>query len=940
MSQETMTVEIPEDVRTSLAGDSGYEVPAKIEGVPKGTTKADIEKKIRARIDAFRAKSNISGDDLMQLAPEVRDKVTAIGGMRSEQEMIEGDMVGLGAAIYDRDKGIDYHTGVQNFGLRYDLGRDDTPEEKEKRLDERVGAGNWGKDSSGEYYLNEAGTKAVGTEYNGYPVAIDEQRFSPVYDVADLLGDAPAIIGSMMTKKGAGALLNIGRAGFFAMVGKTGEETWESVTGQNLQPMSEVGGEIVEEGFLAATGEGGVRIASKFGKKFFAPEEARMTPERKAAMDKSLEMGLKPDSSQVTDAPLVGRFEGLKRQIFGDKKAAENSARIRQEINKLEDEMGAENAIRATGKKVVDKVRRRTDAFKELYTRHMRETRQLVRKQVDDFSVKLGNKNEDIGTATINNIRDSYGDFNGRVRDAYSIIDRTRGIKLYPMAKIKAEARDQLSRILRTAKEDAVKGHKSVVSDGVSIKEVGVKGKKASGGDPVLTSGAYVKRLERIIAADDMIDLTGAQELRTFLSNAAYSPDLLKGVESRHARLLRDAVDRGFLDVENGAVPEIAVLMRNARKMYSDGMDLYSDVFIKKMVRVQGVTGAVEPSLVVDTVIRHPASVRGMKKVLEQTDEGRALWQSVQREHFDTILDKSIDIEGFVKPEDFARELKGSAPKTEALKELYGSNYRELHKFSRELAAIDGKINAKELQEGGVKAALQKAQKTKAEMDLFTAQDWVKELGKTGREFVTAVDHVFKPKHPERVLAAKNFYGEGSETWSRVKRVAMKDILSDVVKKNSDDIFVDVLDGGALKKALNKYGRDTIEEMFGEQHATQLYSFADAVEFIARKPKQASGTLVASSIAVRPWKHLGTLARVWGLSSVMSTERGLQYLTEGFLRPQNTLGKITRPAAENILRFQIQMQMLVNDDNGDLFEYFMGGNAPTPEEMKQEIRNQ
>jgi hypothetical protein len=118
------------------------------------------------------------------------------------------------------DDGFDYETGVSNKIMRYNLARLDTPSEKEMYLDNVVGAGNWGADNAGRYYLTANGLKIVGdqTELKEGEKGriIDEKKPFTAADWAEFAAYTPQMIG------GIGMSLRYSKFGFWPGVVMSG----------------------------------------------------------------------------------------------------------------------------------------------------------------------------------------------------------------------------------------------------------------------------------------------------------------------------------------------------------------------------------------------------------------------------------------------------------------------------------------------------------------------------------------------------------------------------------------------------------------------------------------------------------------------------------------------------------------------------------------------
>ena len=102
-----------------------------------------------------------------------------------------------------KDPGVDYTSGLKDFGLRTKLGTFELPEEKAAYLTDKVGKDGFRQDQGGRFILTKKGRKKLGME-DGPEIAIDEEGFSR-YDLADFAGEGGY---SLATGIGAGVLLS------------------------------------------------------------------------------------------------------------------------------------------------------------------------------------------------------------------------------------------------------------------------------------------------------------------------------------------------------------------------------------------------------------------------------------------------------------------------------------------------------------------------------------------------------------------------------------------------------------------------------------------------------------------------------------------------------------------------------------------------------------
>jgi len=238
--------------------------------------------------------------------------------------------------LSQRDPGIDYRTGVPSFGLRAGFSFMAGEEEKSSFLDQKVGKGNWGKDSFGAYFISPEGLTKLGIK-SDKPVALDEQLASR-YDIADIAGDLPAItggVGGALIGSGLGAVPGMALTALGAMGGKAYGEIGKRVAGFGKQTSTEVAKDIASEGGMAALGEAGARVLAPIARFIVGPGASRMTPEKRALAEEAQRQGFGVRAGAVTDAPILARWEGMVRQIFGDLNEARNKAAAESGIARL-----------------------------------------------------------------------------------------------------------------------------------------------------------------------------------------------------------------------------------------------------------------------------------------------------------------------------------------------------------------------------------------------------------------------------------------------------------------------------------------------------------------------------------------------------------------------------------------------------------------------------
>ena len=270
------------------------------------------------------------------------------------------------SALLRHDKEFDY-SGVPAARFRAALSRADTDQERKAFLDKSVGKDGYTNDSFGRLALTPDGMTKLGLKSkSGKPVVVDEGQFSR-YDLADMAGSAPSIIGAMgagAAATGVGLPAGVALAALGAAGGKGYGEAIEAILGENSQSSGEVAGDLAIEGGSAALGEGVFRgILAPIGRKIMAPEAKRITQAALDITDEARQIGARPSVSQITKAPILGRAQNMMSRVVGDPAAKQNQAALHQEMVRLASAAGPKNARIDVGEAAVRDISRARKAL-------------------------------------------------------------------------------------------------------------------------------------------------------------------------------------------------------------------------------------------------------------------------------------------------------------------------------------------------------------------------------------------------------------------------------------------------------------------------------------------------------------------------------------------------------------------------------------------------
>jgi len=784
-----------------------------------------------------------------------------------------------------RDRRIpkeDYATGVRDAATRLQMSRMDTREEKESYLSDKFGEG-WTKNNQGEYLLKPEAMEQLGLEHKGMPVAIDE-AFGSWYDFLDMAGMVPETLGAIgggMAASGAGVIPGIAAAGAGAMAGKGLDELAEYLEGRQRQSLGEVSRDALESGAWGVGGEGLARGLRPLGRKILGPNTTRpfdpmarqqgpvrttIDPERVRLTEQAYEMGAVPRLDQATGKPISGRMQAMAHTIFGNPSDWKNAKAIlagRRELIDLMEGKKLKGLSRSdAGKTVGGRTDLEIQRVVDNASQASKEVDNLIVSRIKQIKESVGPASTNIGESVRETIIRNKSEFAKKAATLYGTVDELVGRsmaggtsqpapKLVNSGFIKKAAVDLLERF-----------------------------PKSADGSRVLLPPEIQSNLNTIIKMDSKISFAEAQNIRSFLTDAAYNPDILKTIGNHEALVLKraaqQAIDTAFLGNSLNARKALAI----ADAFYKKNIRKFDDIMISKITRDLSVGGHIEPELIV-SAIAGAKNKRQVGKIFAHLSPTQR--QKVAREHFDSMLDDATNEAGQVNTTSMhsqIRKMKGS------FDAIYGESGREIKGLVRELAARNGKIDLADIKGGSIVKALRKSADAQAKLDSLMETGFIKAL-KSKPDYDDAVDFIFKPERRsvKYINEAKAFFGEGSDEWAKIRFDAMRKLLSPLVKDGEDGVK-QVISGGKLHDSIMQYRGlggtdDVLEAMFGKEQTKALFKFSETVKFLTSK-KKLSGGLVAANIALHPLKNLGRMAQILVMSKMLSTPKGVNYFVHGF----------------------------------------------------------
>lgn len=173
---------------------------------------------------------------------------------------------------------------------------------------------------------------------------------------------------------------------------------------------------------------------------------------------------------------------------------------------------------------------------------------------------------------------------------------------------------------------------------------------------------------------------------------------------------------------------------------------------------------------------------------------------------------------------------------------------------------------------------------------------------------------------PEEIVGAVFMRGKASKigrlkavvtpgTWKEVRRSAMEEVLGKLSKR-ADDPFEVMFQGKQFLTALDAYGPDTLNAMFGKSLTRDLYKLGRVTQLVTKEAKMTGG-IVAASIALHPLKNVGRLLRIFFMADFLNTPFAVRWLTKGLSAPN------TREGTAAITRLGIFVKALAEQHTTD-----------------------
>ena len=351
-------------------------------------------------------------------------------------------------------------------------------------------------------------------------------------------------------------------------------------------------------------------------------------------------------------------------------------------------------------------------------------------------------------------------------------------------------------------------------------------------------------------------------------------------------------------------------ILENMNKLRTESKGMFDDVFVAKMIKdaASGAQGFLETKDIVTHFITSPGRHKAFLSLMNAlpASEREIIKAGISRHTFDDMLNQSLNkITNEYEGSGFLNAWKVVDDKTK--KVLFGTQTNKIDTLAKEIAAKNGKFSDKEIaallnaEESNITKLLNQKLKLIAEQDANFSKGWMKKLLSDEVETEQVIDFIFRPKSANKITQAKEFLSvEGAvgqpgitpPLWNEFREAAMLKILQKVGSDATDPGLGPIFNGPKFRNALDSYGKETLDAMFGAELRKDLYKFADQVTLLTSK--NMSGGLVAANVALSPIRKgksaLPPLAAMKIFSYLMNKPGFVEYLTFGIKNPYTRKG--------------------------------------------------
>ena len=397
------------------------------------------------------------------------------------------------------------------------------------------------------------------------------------------------------------------------------------------------------------------------------------------------------------------------------------------------------------------------------------------------------------------------------------------------------------------------------------------------------------------------------KDAKTLAQIEGREPDFLPGEEgfgTEPVKIPEENVRLGGMveGVEMTAAMNAAKALKSANQYYAQGMDKFDNAIAQKVIaniklnkgqananEIFGLIDAPNNAKLVDQIL---TNIDPNKKEMFRGKLTRLLMQNVIKKSTDTTT-------GLLKPVQFSNNI---LKYKDTLRPLFGPNYEQNLQLLREIVTLNPKLNKKDLNRFLYELKVNPEKYTMANKNLDTANTILKTLKEKAVLVTDAerlnksvfmktvnretpekiVESIFRPQSAADINYLKNTLDPA--TFKKVQENAMGQLLTDAVSVGtlkSTAKLSDIFKPNQFRNAMESYGDETLEAMFGKDQLLGFKAFQQSLDLqVGPKGMGQAGGIVAGAIGAQV-ANISLLPTIVGLrvfANVMANPRIIRFM--------------------------------------------------------------
>jgi hypothetical protein len=756
---------------------------------------------------------------------------------------IQEQMGEFNRVLRGRDPDVDYASGAP-WNVQLALARSDNPEEAQAALERRVGAGNYGQDKSGNWWVKQGDKKVAVRPQGGFMTAME--NFG-----VDTAAEAPVIVGGLGGAVAGGAIGGpfgaVAGAGAGAMLGKGMNDLGKgALEGTYRKTPVQEAATLANEGALnmGLQGAGTVLKPVARGIGNAVRDFVGTTPKTRTTTARLLSGGARPPLLSAAPGAKSAQYDQRMRNlIMGDPDEKVNTKYIIQRaqevlvadgvppqqaavmMNEILDQ-NARMSGSSVGQGILRRAQEHTGAMQAEAIAADREARAALADAEREFRDFAKGQNGRLGEQVADAIADSRARFGQRMSEVYRQIDNLAGNE--PVVPITAYRNRARAMRMVLPPNELPPGMEMLADADPDIKLT-------------FRQAHDLRSMYREMARGQMRNLTPTIRAHKALQVARDASEALDSAAD-----VGDNIDLAGIANDNGLPASAVEALRKADSVYADGIAKYYNARMNALAK-DARDGIFPDPNVVAKAILSPGHVEQARTILSLLPQN--VIDQVARADAQNVIADTVDATGHIDGA-VLREVLNDPSRRAVMDLVYPPQViGNARRMADELAALNGKLDVRlitDFSSQGVQKALETSVAMSRETENFAKNNVVRALANPDPLVVDqAADALLSGGREMHLAAVRNFLGADSPEWKAVQSYALKKLLRGAVTETAT--LSKTLEGRSIDDALLKYTPEEQDILFPDGLKEDVRMLAKDAKFLAPKDINDQGASFAAA---------------------------------------------------------------------------------------------